>query len=100
MRKELGIMPLSIVTNTIDEEFALDFLQYACNLTYRAIYSAPKDHIRFKKDTVNAVLDNIKELANQLNTYLVFDKDMHEFFLLYDDEISKVTPNNYPEIKA
>lgn len=100
MREELGIQRLSIYSDTIDEEFALDFLQYAFNLIFRAVYLVKKAGSRFEEDIIKALIENIEELTRQLNTRFVLDENTDELFLIYDDEVSNIATDSYPEIKA
>lgn len=100
MRRGLQIEKRAKNKLTNDEEFVLDFLQYAINIVARATNEAERNpYVRCKSKEIQSVIENIRALAEQLNTHFEEDEETGELFLVYNDELSDVIAQNNFELK-
>lgn len=99
MRKGLGLEQ-RLIEIDIEEDFILDFLQYALNIIERAKYVADRNRLFvYDIQEIQFLIENIQALADKLNTHFEEDEETGELFLLYNDELSDVIAQNNFELK-
>ncbi len=101
MRAGLGISKSLFTPENIQEDHVLDFLQYAINIVLRVKTTIEACTVCYiiNKDFCDAIIQNINYLVNYLHADLRLDRQKHEVYIVYNDDLSIIVSQTFPKIK-
>ena len=86
--------------NRIDEDWLLDYLQYARNCIdyFKRCTGRPGTAYISNQNVLSAAISNIDMLANKLHASFIYDEINKEYFVVYTDAVAALVAVENPDI--